>query len=97
MTKVTISETYAVGCTACEEQLQRLCRWSCRDSQVSGLTLKQVPRCEHALPALAGKAASKLPPVAEMKRVEPPSMTADPRQQQLPGVDGGDPLGGYSK
>lgn len=54
MTKVQISETYAVGCAECAAQLHRLVQWSARDPQVTGLTFKTVPRCEHALPAIAG-------------------------------------------
>ena len=53
MTKVAITESYAVGCAECAENLIRLCQWSSRDSQVSSLTFRAVPRCDHALPAPA--------------------------------------------
>lgn len=86
MTKVTISETYSVGCAVCMEQLQRLCRWSCHDSQVTGLTFKAVPRCEHALPAAPMKKA--LPPVAEMKAMEPPALRPSPPSPPPPQQQG---------
>lgn len=72
MTRVTITETYAVGCPDCTEQLIRLCQWSARDSQVTGLTFKAVPRCDHALPIQKGK-IEKLLGSAVLRTAKPQS------------------------
>jgi hypothetical protein len=66
MTKVAITETYVAGCPACTAEMMKLCQWYTADAQVTAITLKAGPTCDHQTKPLhqpgANQAKGTLPP-----------------------------------
>jgi hypothetical protein len=67
---VTVQTSYRVGCPDCIADAERLAVQGIRDPQVTSLTLRAVPKCDHPTtphpPSTALPGQAVLPGLAEM-------------------------------
>ena len=68
---VTVAYSYRPGCASCAAEAEALAVQAVRDKQVTSITLRTVPKCDHA-----DGSASK-----------PPTSAPLPGQTSLPGLD----------